>query len=61
MVIEADTVISYNTPSVDRMVGFRTDELIGTRVTNLIPPDDAARAVVFLADAARQAGSTPPG
>ena len=47
--IDADLAISYQTPSITRILGYADDELIGTRLADLTHPDDrlslfAARA-----------------
>jgi diguanylate cyclase (GGDEF)-like protein/PAS domain S-box-containing protein len=58
--IDADLAITYQTPSVTRVLGYAEDELIGTQLADLVHPEDrltylAARAVAIAED---QAGVT---
>ena len=39
-IVDADGVILYESPSVERMLGYTPEELIGTGVFDLIHPDD---------------------
>lgn len=48
-VLEPDGLIRYETPSVERVLGYTLNELIGTRFLDLIHPDDAGEAAAFLA------------
>lgn len=59
-IVEADFTIRYQTPSVEPVFGYRAEELVGTRLTEVLHPDDVRLAVAFLADATRQAGITAP-
>ncbi len=49
-VIEADTTIRYQSPSVERVLGYGPDELVGTKLTDLIHPDDDAKVSAFHED-----------
>ena len=54
--VDADLAISYQTPSITRLLGYAEDELIGTQLADLTHPDDrlsllAARAEATAEDA----------
>ncbi len=49
-VINADTTIVYQSPSIQKVLGFDTQELTGTKLSNLLHPDDTARFLEFLED-----------
>lgn len=59
-VIDADTTVRYQTPSLERVFGYAPAELEGTRLVDLLHPDEASQAIVFFAEAAKQAGVTGP-
>ena len=41
-VIRVDGIIEYESPSVERLLGWRPDELLGTQVLDYVHPDDLA-------------------
>jgi len=43
-VIDADGVIRFEAPSVERLLGFRPDELVGSPVDDVLHPDDVVSA-----------------
>jgi diguanylate cyclase (GGDEF)-like protein/PAS domain S-box-containing protein len=45
-----DLTVRYHTPSVQRVLGYGEDELVGMRLTELLEPDDAERLRGFFAD-----------
>ena len=47
-VIDADTTVRYQTPSVGLVLGFDVDELLGTRLIDLVHPADVSRALALL-------------
>jgi diguanylate cyclase (GGDEF)-like protein/PAS domain S-box-containing protein len=53
-VIDADTTIAYVSPSVQRVLGYDSDDLIGRRVYELMHPHDRDRVVALLADSAAE-------
>jgi diguanylate cyclase (GGDEF)-like protein/PAS domain S-box-containing protein len=55
-VVRADGTIVYESPAVERVLGTRPDDHIGTRVLDLVHPDDRAWGEQFLADVARTPG-----
>jgi len=44
MILAADSTIRYQSPAVERVMGYRPEGLIGTRVFDHIHPDDVAQA-----------------
>jgi diguanylate cyclase (GGDEF)-like protein/PAS domain S-box-containing protein len=50
-VIEADTTIKYQSPSVAQVLGYRPEDILGTRLSDLIHADDVARTLAVLHDA----------
>jgi PAS domain S-box-containing protein len=50
-ILDSDTVIRYQSPSVTRLLGYEADELVGSRVPDLIHADDVGRVVDTLRDA----------
>jgi diguanylate cyclase (GGDEF)-like protein/PAS domain S-box-containing protein len=55
LVIGADNQITYQTPSVTRVLGYQTSELAGTPLEQLLHPDDVSRSLTTL-DRIRQPG-----
>jgi diguanylate cyclase (GGDEF)-like protein/PAS domain S-box-containing protein len=51
-----DLTIRYHTPSVERVLGYGEDELVGTRLTELVEDAEAERLRGFFADVC----ATPP-
>jgi len=52
--VDADLAITYQTPSITRLLGYAEDELIGTQLSDLTHPDD--RLTLFAARAEATAG-----
>jgi diguanylate cyclase (GGDEF)-like protein/PAS domain S-box-containing protein len=50
MLLEPDLTIRYHTPSVERVLGYGEDELVGERLTALVESSDAERLRGFFAD-----------
>jgi diguanylate cyclase (GGDEF)-like protein/PAS domain S-box-containing protein len=48
--VSPDLVIRYHTPSVERVLGYGEEELVGTRLTDLVERDDVERLIGFFAD-----------
>lgn len=59
-VIDADTIVRYQTPSVKEVLGYDPAEILGTRLIDLVHPDDAARLVAFCNDALVRLGISSP-
>jgi diguanylate cyclase (GGDEF)-like protein/PAS domain S-box-containing protein len=49
-VVGADSVITYQSPSCEAVLGYTQDELLGTRYDDLVFADDAGRLFRLLAD-----------
>jgi diguanylate cyclase (GGDEF)-like protein/PAS domain S-box-containing protein len=48
MVVTADSAFTYVSPSVERVFGYRSDDLARTKLTDLVHPDDKAQVLQFL-------------
>ncbi|HET9443426.1 MAG TPA: EAL domain-containing protein, partial [Acidimicrobiales bacterium] len=59
-VIDADTTVRYQTPSVLQVLGHSVGDLDGTRLIDLVHPSDLARALVFFEEAAAGSGTSAP-
>jgi diguanylate cyclase (GGDEF)-like protein/PAS domain S-box-containing protein len=57
-VIEPDTTIRYASPSAERVLGYAPDELEGTRLADLLHPEDVARSLAFLSSVTEGEGDT---
>ena len=58
--VDIDTTIHYLTPSVERVLGYDPAELVGTKLTQLLHPDDVPAALAFFAEATKHSGVTAP-
>ena len=59
-VVDADTTIRYQTPSVQTVLGYGVDDLLGTRLIDLVHPADVSRALdVFDKERPPSAGAAP--
>src|SRR5437899_11631283 len=56
-VIDQDGTVRYESPSVERLLGWRPEELVGTQLLDYVHPDDVA--LVRAAIAPRLAHPTP--
>ena len=54
-VIEADGTITYQSPSVERVLGYAPAEILGRKLADLAHPDDLHRVVSFITDAMKLA------
>ena len=57
-VIEPDTTIRYASPSAERVLGYAPERLEGTRLADLLHPEDVARALAFLSSVTEGEGDT---
>ena len=53
-----DGTITYQTPSVGSLLGFEPAELAGTRLLDLVHPDDASEVASTMAELASQSGAS---
>lgn len=58
-VLEADCTISYESPSVERVLGYPPEELVGTDGFALVHSEDVPRARAIFAEVLRSPGITP--
>jgi len=58
--LSPDLTIRYHTPSVERVLGYGEDELIGSRLTELLEPGAAERFRGFFADVCGLPGTPVP-
>jgi diguanylate cyclase (GGDEF)-like protein/PAS domain S-box-containing protein len=56
-VIEADGTITYQSPSVELVLGRPPSEVVGRKLTELTHPDDVHRVASFVTDAMKLAGA----
>ncbi|MBA2475006.1 MAG: EAL domain-containing protein [Actinobacteria bacterium] len=54
--VEADTTIRFLTASVERVLGYQPQELLGLKLANFIHPEDTARVLSFFADTGQRPG-----
>jgi diguanylate cyclase (GGDEF)-like protein/PAS domain S-box-containing protein len=55
-----NAVITYQTPSVQRVFGYRPDELTATSLLDLVHPDDRGLVLASLSHASGRPGVSPP-
>ena len=48
-ILEADGTIRYESPAIERMLGYRPDELVGENIIDYVHPEDVSRAIAELA------------
>ena len=58
MVIDSDYVVSYASPSAEKVLGRSPSDLIGTPLADLVSAADSAGFIHFLAEAARHRASS---
>jgi diguanylate cyclase (GGDEF)-like protein/PAS domain S-box-containing protein len=56
-VLDADATVLYQSPSIERILGYAAEEIVGTRFDALLDPDETTRLLHLLADGAGYAGS----
>ena len=57
--VDADTTVKYISPSVERVLGYAPAALEGTKLIQLIHPDDKAQVLQFLTTGAREGDGHP--
>jgi PAS domain S-box-containing protein len=60
MVLDADGTVSYVNPAVERILGYKAEELTGVEAFGLVHPKDAERAKQTFSEALRTSGDQPP-
>jgi diguanylate cyclase (GGDEF)-like protein/PAS domain S-box-containing protein len=53
-ICDAGSTIRYQTPSVERVLGWRAEELVGSRLVELVHPDDVDQVGVLFSATGRQ-------
>ena len=59
-VVDLDTTIRYQSPSVERVLGYRPEELDGRRLVDLVHPDDVPLVIALANQTAAREGSSAP-
>jgi len=57
-VIEPDGTIIYQSPSIERVLGHASPDVVGRKLTELTHPDDMHRVASFITDAMKLRGAT---
>jgi diguanylate cyclase (GGDEF)-like protein/PAS domain S-box-containing protein len=60
VVVGVDSTVTYQTPSVERLLGYGPGELVGTRLVDLVHPEERAQALGFLEVTGTTPGITAP-
>jgi nitrogen fixation negative regulator NifL len=55
-ILEPSGVIRYKSPSIERILGYRPEELVGCNVYEFIHPEDIAKIQVIFQEGLRQSG-----
>jgi diguanylate cyclase (GGDEF)-like protein/PAS domain S-box-containing protein len=58
--LSPDLTIRYHTPSVERVLGYGDDELVGARLTDVLDTEDTESFGVFFVDVCESAGVAMP-
>lgn len=58
MILDADGAIRYQSPSIERALGYKAGELAGRRFFDMVHPDDVANAARILTEAMQIPDST---
>ena len=59
-ITDSSGVILYQTPSVKRMFGFEQAELVGSKLIDLVHPQDVGRTLEYLGEVASRVSVSPP-
>src|SRR5919202_1914699 len=59
-ILEADDTIRYVSPAVERVMGFKPEERVGTNAFGPVHPDDRERALGTFAEVLKRPGLHPP-
>ncbi len=60
MVLDADGTIRYVNPTVERILGYKAEELIGAKAFDLVHPEDAERAKQTFSEVVQRPGVQTP-
>jgi diguanylate cyclase (GGDEF)-like protein/PAS domain S-box-containing protein len=59
-ILDADGILRYISPTVETMLGYAPEEVIGTSVFDYVHPDDEERVIKALAETLVTPGALPP-
>jgi PAS domain S-box-containing protein len=60
VILEADGTIRYVSPAIERVLGLRTEDVVGKNAVALVDPVDRTEATRIFAEAKRVPGISPP-
>ena len=60
MILEADATIRYVSPAIERVLGYRPEDLVGTRALDYVHPEDLEYMSKSFADTVEKPGVQPP-
>jgi PAS domain S-box-containing protein len=58
-ILNGDGDIRYESPSIERLYGYRPDELVGKNLCDLVHPDDKPNLIVFFSQRVHLPGGPP--
>jgi diguanylate cyclase (GGDEF)-like protein/PAS domain S-box-containing protein len=56
-VVDVDSTVTYQSPSARRVLGYDPGDLVGTKLADLIHPDDLTKILAMLSDVMSRSGS----
>ena len=59
VILDSDGVITYESPSVERILGYKPEERVGNRAFDLVHPDDAEKVARIFSDYMGRPGLHP--
>ena len=60
VIVDADGTIRFVSPSVERVMGYRDEDILGINILSIVKPEDIETAVDSLANVITQPGIHPP-
>jgi PAS domain S-box-containing protein len=60
IILEADGTVRYVSPAIERVLGLRTQDVIGKNAVAFVDPVDRTRAIRTFAEAKKEPGVAPP-
>jgi PAS domain S-box-containing protein len=60
IILEADGTIRYVSPAIERVLGLRTEDVVGKNAAAFVDPVDRAEAIRIFAEARKEPGIRPP-
>jgi PAS domain S-box-containing protein len=60
IILEADGTIRYASPAIERVLGHRTEDVVGKNAVAFVDPADRTRAMRIFAEAMEKPGIRPP-